>query len=124
MSVTSVCIPIRMLLIVPALCAGAAVLPGCHHDANADADKPKHLDAPPRPVELSWKDQPLSGVAAGVAAPVPVKEGPAPMVYLTERQQVVQVIDRTANKMLGQTTVPARSVVRVDERLGVIAGKQ
>jgi hypothetical protein len=82
------------------------------------------LQAKPRPLELQWKDEPLTGVAGGVATPVTVKEGSAPLVYLTEQAQVVQVIDRTANKVLGQTEVPARSIVRVDERLGVIAGKE
>jgi hypothetical protein len=116
-------IPSRWLLVAAALGAGALVSMGCH-DAKKDASEPTKLDAPPRPVELQWKDEPLKGIAGGVASPVTVKEGSMPLVYLSEQQQVVQVVDRTANKVLGETNVAARSIVRVDQRLGVIAGKE
>jgi hypothetical protein len=113
-------IPLRQLLVAAALCAAPlAMVSGCKHDA----DEPAKVDAQPRPVELNWQEQPLEGVAGGVAAPVPVKEGSIPLVYLTEQAQVVQVIDRTANKSLGQAEVPARTIIRVNERLGVVAGK-
>jgi hypothetical protein len=97
-----------------------AALAGCHHDKKpAEVEKNK-----PRDLEMNWKDQPVGGVAAGVAAPLPVKEGVAPLLYQTEQEQVIQVVDRTADQVLGQATVPKRTVVRVDERLGVIAGKE
>jgi hypothetical protein len=108
------------LLVAAALGAGALASTGCHHEPVNDPD----VQAKPQPVELQWKDEPLTGVAGGVAAPVTVKEGSAPLVYLTEQPQVIQVVDRTANKLLGQTNVPGRTLVRVDERLGVIAGKE
>ena len=110
----------RRLLVAAALGTGGVATAGCHKEAVNDPD----AQAKPRPVELQWKDEPLQGVAGGVAAPVTVKEGSAPLVYLTEQPQVVQVVDRTANKVLGQTDVPGRTLVRVDERLGVIAGKE
>lgn len=111
-------IPLRQSLVAASLCAAPlAMASGCKHDTD------KTAEAPPRPMELQWKDEPLEGVAGGVAAPVPVKEGSMPLVYLTEQAQVVQVIDRTANKSLGQAEVPARTIIRVDERLGVVAGK-
>ena len=113
-------IPSRRLLVAATLYAGALASTGCHHEPVNDPD----ARAKPRPVELQWKDQPLTGIAGGVATPVTVKEGTAPLVYLTELPQVVQVVDRTANKVLGQTDVPGRTIVRVDERLGVIAGKE
>jgi hypothetical protein len=108
----------RRLLVAAALCAGAAASTGgCSHDADVAKTKPP-------PVELQWKDEPLKGAAGGVATPVTVKEGFIPLVYLNEQPQVVQVVDRTANKVLGQADVPARTLVRVDERMGVIAGKE
>jgi hypothetical protein len=113
-------IPSRRLLVAVALCAGALASTGCHHEPVNDPD----AQAKPRPVELQWKDEPLTGAAGGVATPVTVKEGSVPLVYLTEQPQVVQVVDRTANRVLGQTDVPGRTIVRIDERLGVIAGKE
>jgi hypothetical protein len=117
-------IPSRRLLVAAALCAGATstVATGCKHDAKADEQA--KLNAAPQPVELQWQDQPLEGIAGGVATPVTVKEGSAPLVYLTEQAQVVQVIDRTSNTLLGQAEVAPRSIVRVDERHGVVAGKE
>jgi len=112
-------IPSRRLLVAAALCAAAASASGCKHDVDEQAK----ADAP-QPVKLNWQEQPLEGVAGGVASPVPVKEGSMPLVYLTEQAQVVQVIDRTANKVLGEAEVPARTIVRVDERIGVVAGNQ
>ena len=120
MTTAWICISSRRLLVAAALCAGAVALTGCHHEPVNDPDEL----AKPRPVELQWKDEPLTGVAGGVATPVTVKEGSAPLVYLNEQAQTVQVVDRTANKILGETDVPPRTVVRVDERLGVIAGKE
>jgi hypothetical protein len=57
------------------------------------------------------------------ARPVPVKEGPAPLVYLTEQGVTVRVVDSASQRTLAETAVPARTIVRVDNRNGVVAGR-
>jgi hypothetical protein len=66
----------------------------------------------------------LGGVAAQPAQPVPVKQGPAPLVYLAEMTQTVRVEDETEKRVLAETVVSPRTIVRVDERNGVIAGSE
>jgi hypothetical protein len=70
------------------------------------------------------QEKPLGGVASHAAKPVAVREGTAPLVYLADMPQTIRVIDRTGNLILGETVVGSRTIVRVDERVGVIAGKQ
>jgi hypothetical protein len=72
--------------------------------------------------DQSIRETPLGGVASTAAQPVPVKVGAAPLVYLVDSTQVVQVIDETAGVILAELPVRGRTIVRVDERNGVIMG--
>ena len=42
---------------------------------------------------MTWDERPLGGVAAITARPVSVREGPAPLVYMTEQGETVRVVD-------------------------------
>ena len=101
-----------------------AVTSGCQSRRPAD-----DLDAPQPPVasperEMHWEEHSLGGVAAMPARPVPVKEGPAPLVYMTQQGETVRVVDRGNERMLAEAAVPARTIVRVDTRTGVVVGRQ
>src|SRR5688572_2924504 len=50
-------------------------------------------DAPPEKMELAWEEGPIPGAPA--ATPMVVKEGPAPLLYLSERAATLQVVDRS-----------------------------
>jgi hypothetical protein len=54
----------------------------------------------------------------------PVKDGPAPLVYLLPADGTVRVVDKTAGLELATTSAQARSIVRIDELTGVQLGKQ
>jgi hypothetical protein len=55
--------------------------------------------------------------------PTPVREGAAPLVYMVEGGAVIRVHDVTDKRDLAGGFVPARSIVRVDGRRGVIYGR-
>jgi hypothetical protein len=111
------------LAIAPVVLVVVAVA-GCPSSKTAEKQqKPLPTEAPPK-VEMAWDEQPLGGVASSGASEVPVKEGPAPLVYLTSQGENVRVVDRTANRVLGEMPVPARTIIRVDQRTGVVFGKQ
>jgi hypothetical protein len=78
--------------------------------------QPKH--------EPRMNERPLGGVAARPADPVPVKQGSLPLVYLAESTTTVRVVDQTTNYVLGETVLSPRTILRVDERNGVVAGKR
>src|SRR3954454_23311434 len=101
----------------------AFALAGCHQQQPAKT-RPEQLDGPPPAREMVWDETALGGVAAGGASPVPVREGAAPLVYLSEQAQAIRVIDRTSGQVLGDAVVSARTVVSVDERNGVLADRQ
>jgi hypothetical protein len=109
--------------VLPFALGGAFALAGCRQHQAATAE-PEQMEGPPAAQELVWDEKPLGGVAGRGASPVPVKEGAAPLVYLSEQAQAIRVIDRTSGQVLGESVVPARTVVSVDERKGVSAGRQ
>ena len=53
---------------------------------------------------------------------LPVKEGTMPLAYLVETTGGVRVVDENTSQSLGQTTVPGRSIVSIDELHGVSIG--
>ena len=67
-------------------------------------------------LSTAWQSTPLPSRAQ----PTPVKEGPAPLVYLVEAGATVRVRDETDKRDLAQSFAAARSIVRVDQRRGVI----
>jgi len=97
---------------------GACAIVGC--TSSEPAEKPKAER--PTTQQFGMEEKPLGGVAARPAEPVPVKEGPAPLVFLAESTATVRIIDQTGNRFLAETVVRPRTIVRVDERNGVIAG--
>jgi hypothetical protein len=110
-------IPSRLLLTL-----AACALAGCQPHHETETTEP--MAEAPAPQELTWTEEPLGGIAGRGASPVPVKEGATPLVYLADRTQAVRVVDRTTGRVLGDVTVDARTIVRVDDRNGVLAGKQ
>ena len=68
----------------------------------------------------SWQSSPVPSNAQ----PMPVKEGPAPLVYRVEGGATIRVQELGASKRdLSRGHVPAGSLVRVDARRGVIYGE-
>src|SRR5688572_17366631 len=93
-----------------ALVACSAALGGCGHQQQKP---PKPTRAKP---EMNWHEQPLGGVAAGVAAPVAVKRGAAPLFYLAEAGETLRVVDHTNNRVLAEIDVQRGPLLRVGAR--------
>jgi hypothetical protein len=55
--------------------------------------------------------------------PTLVKQGPAPLVYIVETPSSVAVVDLNTQQRLASAPVPARTIVRVEPRGGVIFGE-
>jgi hypothetical protein len=118
----------RQPFIFPGLAAVSAgvlaVAGGCQKQQPlAEEPVAEALAAPPQR-EMAWEERPLGGVASFAARPMPVTEGPAPLVYLTEQGVTVRVVDRGNERTLAEAAVPGRTIVRVDNRTGVVAGRQ
>ena len=98
---------------------GACAMAGC-----AGSREPVEKPRAERPTtqQFGMQEEALGGVAARPAAPVPVKEGPAPLVYLVESTATLRIMDQSANRFLAETVASPRTIVRVDERNGIIAG--
>jgi hypothetical protein len=101
-----------------ALLAAFAVV-GCK--STTPAEPPATEQQPKR--EPTMHEQPLGGVAARPAEPVPVKAGSLPLVYLAESTTAVRVVDSTTNFVLAETVLSPRTILRIDERNGVVAGR-
>jgi hypothetical protein len=65
-----------------------------------------------------WDERPLRVQQASVA----VVEGPSPLAHIFDIGGPVRVVDLTSNIRLLSTDVPARTLVRVDDRNGVTVG--
>jgi hypothetical protein len=109
------------LAFAPLLGACAAGL-GC--GTMQPAEPAVEQTGPPPEREMAWEEHALGGVAAMPARPVPVKEGPAPLVYMTQQGETVRVVESGSERMLAEMPVPARTIVRVDTRTGVVVGRQ
>jgi hypothetical protein len=90
---------------------------GC--GAKPQAAEKRRLTGKPD-LSSAWQSTPLPSRAQST----PVKEGPAPLVYLVEAGAVIRVHDMNAKRDLTRSFVPARSIVRVDARNGVIYGDE
>ena len=102
-----------------AACAGG----GCQKGGGA-GESETQLAGPPPDLEMQWTEQPLAGAAASAAQPVAVAEGAAPLLYLSDLGATVRVMDLTAGKLLAEVVVGPRTIVRVDERNGVVADSE
>jgi len=105
-----------MRRVVVIVSAGILVVAGCESKPKAAG----HAVArePPPPLTSTWQS---SAVPTHVE-PTIVKEGAAPLVYMVEGGAVIRVRDVSGNRDIAQGFVPARSIVRVDGRRGVIYG--
>ena len=77
--------------------------------------------APPPPTERK-----TSGTVTvrGAVPAKPVRDGPAPLVYLLPADGTVRIVDRTSGTELATTAGNARSIVRIDDLTGVQLGKE
>ena len=98
---------------------GAAMLVGAGCGARPQAARPARAVGRPEMAQ-AWQSTPLPVHAE----PTVVKEGAAPLVYLVDTGAVIRVRDATASRDLARSPVAARTVVRVDGRLGVIYGRE
>lgn len=78
------------------------------------------MSAGPPEMATAWRSTPLPSRAE----PTAVKQGPAPLVYLVEGGAVIRVHDVDAKRDLARAFVPARAIVRVDARNGVVYGDE
>lgn len=93
--------------------ASAALLAGC------GGKKPTTLPSSIPPPTVTWDQSPVAAPAQAVA---PVKEGPAPLVYVVETDARVRVVDMTTGTQLLDMPVMARQIVSVNPELGVQVG--
>lgn len=70
-------------------------------------------------LEEKWTE---TAIAVPAQPARPVKEGPAPLVYMVEADTVVRVVDLTTNVELLNMPVIARQIVSVNPDLGVQVG--
>ena len=86
------------------------------------ATEPQQTAAAPTRQDFAsaWHSTPLPANPQ----PTPVKQGAAPLVYLVEGGATIRVHDLSSKLDLASGYVPARSIVRVDARRGVIYGDQ
>jgi hypothetical protein len=54
--------------------------------------------------------------------PVAVKQGPAPLVYMTEGPGVFRLVDATTGQALADAFAKRQTIIRVTERYGVVYG--
>jgi hypothetical protein len=90
---------------------------GAKQDAQPQAEERPRIGEKPE-MSTAWRSTPL----AVYAQPTAVKEGAAPLVYMVEGGSMIRVHDLTDQRDLARSHVPARTIVRVDGRRGVIYG--
>ena len=100
-----------ILIVTGAGCAGKG-------DAEPQAAQPVRLDVKPE-MSTGWRTTQLPTLSQSTA----VREGAAPLVYLVEGGGMIRVHDLTDKRDLSRSFVPARSIVRVDGRRGIIYGE-
>jgi hypothetical protein len=69
-------------------------------------------------MSTAWRSTPLAVHAQSTA----VRQGAAPLVYMVEGGSMIRVHDLTDKRDLARSHVPARTIVRVDGRRGVVYG--
>jgi hypothetical protein len=116
-----------------------ALIGACGGKPRAGNERDRERERQPRrardeqpPRERSWRiDRPAPTTAQTERSPLPVpveptlvKQGPMPLVYIVESPATVSVTDLTTGQRLAQADVPARTIVRVEARGGVVLGKE
>ncbi len=108
-----------------ALLAACALGSGCAAGTGAKGKGPgdKQSAAPSRSAARS--ETHVAPVVVQSAVPAkPVREGPAPLVYLLPASGTLRVVDKSDGRDLATTAAAARAILRVDERTGVQLGQQ
>lgn len=72
------------------------------------------------PMETKWQNTRLNVASEAVI----VTEGPAPLLYLTQAPGVFRVVDKTTGEALAEMFAKGRTIIRVDERNGVVFGTE
>src|SRR5688572_17992871 len=108
---SSLALPIPLIV----ACGVAAAVVGCQKTEPVKAEQPK--------IDLGWNEQPLGGVAAGVAAPVAVRQGTPPLYYWSDMAETLRVVDETGRQVLAEIDARPRTILRVDAKTGVVAGQ-
>lgn len=80
----------------------------------------ERVEGPPEKMELAWEEGAIPG--APLPKPVIIKEGPAPLVYLSEMAATLRVVDRADDEVLAEAAVEPRTIVLVDTQRGVVFG--
>jgi hypothetical protein len=102
----------RQGFIILALIAACGLAPGCRRDGPVTEERLGRL-------HTTWDDAPLRIQQQ----PVAVKQGPAPLVHVFDLGASIRVVNLTTGAQLAAATIEPRTLVRVDVRNGVIAGK-
>jgi hypothetical protein len=90
--------------------------------AGCASEKPDaQAQRPPKPREMKWDEEQIRGAGAAIAQPVAVKQGALPLAYLADVGTTVRVVDETGRGVVAEATLPARSIVSVSEKNGVVA---
>jgi len=72
------------------------------------------------PLEENWRSARLNVTSEAT----PVIEGPAPLMYITQGPGIFRVVDRTSGETLAEMFAKGRTVLRVDDRYGVVFGTE
>jgi len=104
---------------VVVIIVSAGLLTGAGCNAKPQAAGPVVVEEKTPQLSSTWQ---TSAVPTHVE-PTVVKEGAAPLVYMVEGGVVIRVRDVANNRDIASDFVPARSIVRVDARRGVIYGE-
>lgn len=72
------------------------------------------------PLQENWRTARLKVTSQAT----PVIEGPAPLMYITQGPGIFRVVDRTTGETLAEMFAKGRTVLRVDDRYGVVFGTE
>ncbi|MEO6436446.1 MAG: hypothetical protein ABIP55_11905 [Tepidisphaeraceae bacterium] len=108
---------LAFLLIATALATGSAA--GCHGDRNADAQAKMDRKVADLRRGAKWDEMPVSLPQE----PTSVVQGKMPLAHIFDIGGPIVVTDLTTQAHLVRADVPDRTLVRVDERNGIIFGK-
>jgi len=95
------------------------LLAGCHLLAGGSRSKKKDLPASaPAPVI----ERTVGSFRPPPAPDLPVKRGPAPLVYMVESATSIRVVDMDSGATVASAFAAAHSIVSIDESAGVRVG--
>jgi hypothetical protein len=110
---------VTVILIAGIVAAGCA-------SKSAEPASPVHEHPTTRPSAIVMKTTPLDEhpINVGVPKPAPIAEGPLPLAYVYTSGGPVRVVDLTTGSQVAASVAPARTLVRIDAKSGVLLGKE